>query len=240
MAVTLWECIHEKLQNDIKIIFKNYNINELNDMQRRKLIFDYIYNNVSYNKELFKRITAYKLGFSEKPKRNTPQELYDVVFKHIGVCSSISQYYKFLLDEVNVQSYYTVCSLDINLADYGFEDTYQSVNHALNVIYDVDTDTYSFDDLTLAIINKDVNNYFAFDMNQAHLYNIGHNNVLKGIKFKIVDEAYIDMVSGRREKTHLRNQIIHDIPKVKNFLNENHNYYNIDLEEDYNIKKNNI
>lgn len=239
MAVTLWERISEKLKNDIKIIFKDYSLDELNDMQKRQLIFNYLYDNVSYNKELFTNITAYKLGLKEKIKRNTPQELYDVIFKQNGICSSICQYYKLLLDEVNISSYYVACSLDINLSEFGFDEGYHNVNHALSVVYDKDSNTYSFDDLTLSIINKDNNSFFNFDLEKAHLYNIGFSDVLNGMKFKIIDESYIDMVSGRRDKTSLRNKITHDIPKVKAFLNENQDFFDIKLEENI-VKKNNM
>ena len=236
MVVTVWERIHEKIKNDINDIFKDYNINELTDMQKRRIIYDFLCTSITYDNELFVKIAASKLKMIERVKRNTPQELYDVVFKKKGVCNSICQYYKLLLDEIDIPSYYVVCNMNNTLEDFGFDKNDKTIPHALNVVYDIDSDKYSFDDISLAIIKNDLNNYFAFDLKKAYQYNLGQSNVLKGIKFKTIDEAYIDMISGRRDKTHIRDKNIQDIYKVKKFLNDGIDYYFIDIDNNELIK----
>lgn len=229
MVATVWERIHEKIKNDIKVIFKDYDMNELTDMQKRRIIYDYLYSNITYDSELFVKIAASRLNMIERFKRSIPQELYDVVFKKKGVCNSIGQYYKLLLDELDIPSYYVVCNMNKTFEEFGFDQNDKIIPHALNVVYDIDSDKYSFDDISWAIIKKDLNSYFDFDLNTAYQNNLGQTEVLKGIKFKIIDELYIDMISGRRDKTHIRDKNLQDIYKVKKFLNDGIDYYSINI-----------
>ena len=46
MELGNWKEIHEKLQNEIKNIFKDYNYDGLSKYEIRKVIFDYLCNNV--------------------------------------------------------------------------------------------------------------------------------------------------------------------------------------------------
>lgn len=236
MVVTMWDRIHDKIKNDIKIIFKDYNINELTDMQKRKMVYDYLCLNINYDNELFVKVAASKLNMTERFKRDVSQELYNVIFKKKGVCNSICQYYKLLLDELDIPSYYVVCNMNNTLEEFGFDKSNKIIPHALNVVYDIDSNKYSFDDISFAIVKKDLDNYFNFNLENAFKFNFGQTDVLKGIKFKIIDEAYIDMVSGRRLKTRIRDKNIQDIYKVKKFLNDGIDYYYINVDNEKLVK----
>ena len=53
-------------------------------------------------------------------------ELYDVIYTKVGICNSISQYYKLLLEKVGIKSHCVIC-------DDGTE-----VKHQMTLIYDKD------------------------------------------------------------------------------------------------------
>ena len=248
MAVSLWERLHEKIKNDINNIFAKYDLNKLSDMEKRRIIYNYLINNLEYDKDLFFKIAASKLGLTERYKRNVPQELYDTAFKHKGVCNGIAGYYKLILDELKIPSYYVVCNCvedmknhEQEITDYGFKITdlneYENIGHALNLVYDKELATYSIDDISLGIINQDSTNYFAYDVKKAHLFKQGLSDVLRNMKWLIIDEAYIDAISGRRGNTDIRKYLINNKAKANLFLRENNRVINVSVDDTEYIKK---
>ena len=144
-----WNEIHIKIQNEIKNIFINYNFDELSKYEIRKVIFYYLCNNLKYDYSLYKKIRKFnisiKKGLIHKDNvlvRNPYLELKNVIDNNIGICNSISQYYKLLLEEVGIKSYCVIC------------DDGTLVNHQLNMVYDEEKDMYSFDDITNVIVGK--------------------------------------------------------------------------------------
>ena len=242
----LWFYMDQKIEQDINLIFNNYDINKLSNMEKRKMVFDYLVDHLKYNDSLFKRIAASKLGLIERTSRNTPQELYDAVFTNVGICNSISQYYKLILEKLGIPSYYVVCTCVEDLAKHQdelkeFSYTISgdvSVGHALTVNYDDDTKSYGIDDLTLAVINKDKDNYFNYDISKAHFLKQGLTDILPNIKWHIIDEAYIDMISGRRNSNSLIRKIIkNNHANVNLFLKENKIAYEVENIDDKELVK---
>ena len=248
MAVSLWERLHEKIQNYINNIFSKHDINKLSDMEKRRIIYNYLFDNLEYDKDLFFKIAASRLGLTERCRRNVPQELYDTAFKRKGVCNGIAGYYKLILDELKIPSYYVVCNCvedmkkhEQEMVEHGFKlsdlNEYENIGHALNLVYDKELDTYSIDDISLGIINHDNTNYFAYDIKKAHLFKQGISDVLRSMKWLIIDEAYIDMISGRRGNTDIRKYLVNNKSKANLFLRENNRVINVPVTEQESIKK---
>lgn len=189
-----WNEISKKIEEEDKKIFENIDKEELSNYEKRKIIFDYLCNNIDYDygklidiylmnlhvkdDDYIKKIDFIEqylednnlknLGLNkalnEKRKEKSPtigrdlaQELIDTIYNKKGICNSISQYYKLLLEHNNIYSACVICD-NLNLR-----------NHQINLVYDDDTDTYSFDDITSAIINiTDKDKCFDYDYDTAN------------------------------------------------------------------------
>ena len=56
-----WEEIHNILNNYITSIFSGYNIQELNEYEKRKIIYDYLVRNLEYDYEKLNEIRDFNL-----------------------------------------------------------------------------------------------------------------------------------------------------------------------------------
>lgn len=140
----------DKMFNDI---FSGIDINKLSSYEKRKIIFEYLENNVAYDFEQFEVILESQMGIA-RVSRDLTKEFLDPLVNRKGICNGISQVYKLLLEKVGIYSMCIVCNIV-------FEN--EIVPHQLNLVYNKDTNTFGFDDVTLAIIEQDLNNYFDFD-----------------------------------------------------------------------------
>lgn len=139
MEIGNWIEINFKLQKKLEEIFNNYNIESLSDYEKRKIIFEYLCNDLTYDYDLLNDIKL----FNERKKRiyrNPYLELSNVIDNKKGICNAISQYYKLLLEELGIISYCVIC------------DDGTQINHQLNLVYDNIEETYSFDDITSVIV----------------------------------------------------------------------------------------
>ena len=188
-----WEEISKKLVEEDKKIFENINKNELSNYEKRRVIFNYLCNNIDYdygklidiylmnlhtkddnyiqkidfisqyledndlkNIELIKALEEKRKEDNHNIGRDLAQELIDTIYNKKGICNSISQYYKLLLEYNNIYSACVICD-NLNLR-----------NHQINLVYDEEKDTYSFDDITSAIINvADKEKCFDYDYDTA-------------------------------------------------------------------------
>lgn len=114
-------------------------------IQKRKKIFDYFINNISYD---YKKL--YELRFENK-RSNRRLEIQDVLIRKKGICNSLSVIYKLLLEKANI---YSMCVC--------------VKGHMINLVQN-DNGTFSFDDVTKVIIKRDFTNNNIKIKNQCFL-----------------------------------------------------------------------
>lgn len=182
-----WEYISESVDDAIEEIFKFLPIHTMSDYERRKTIFEYLTKTLEYD---YDQLDIIKKGQIEKkrPSRNPTQELMSVINANLGICNGISQYYKLLLERIGIKSHCVVC-------DDGTE-----VNHQIVLVYNQDTDTYSFDDVTGVVVGRGTQEeYFDYDVSQANKYGQGNKRIYEGREFIVLPEEYINFVVKRTQ-----------------------------------------
>lgn len=207
--------ISNKLDYEISKIFQSYNLDTLSQFEKRKIIFDYCVNEIKYDKQKLLEIKFQKTNPYFKIERNPYFELESVINNKIGICNAISQYYKLLLEKVSI---YSCC---INCIIYHDNE---KLGHQLNLVYNSDK-TFSFDDVTLAILEKE-DNYFNFDMNDAKnkKEKYGIEPIYDNNKWMILNEEYINLIIGRN-KEEIKNEL------TSNYRNIKTSNVNLDEEE---------
>lgn len=184
-----WFEIRKKLQLTLEEMFYKYDLENLDCYEKRKIIFDYLCDNVSYDYELLKDIRDFNES-KKRVSRNPFLELSNVIDKKIGVCNAISQYYKLLLQEVGITSYCVIC------------DDGTPVKHQLNLVYDDCHGMYSFDDITSVIVGRGTKEeYFDYDLESANFYNQGNVEVYKNKKWFVLPNDYINYLIGKEKES---------------------------------------
>lgn len=180
-----WKDVQDNLTKTINIIFNGYDISNLSYYEKRKMIFEYLTNTLNYDYDLLNQIKNFEINKS-KIIRDPIKELNSVINNNIGICNAISQYYKLLLEVVGIKSYCVIC-------DDGTE-----VNHQLNLVYDSDNDSYSFDDITSVIVGRGTTeDYYDYDLQFAHSVNQGNKNIMNDQSFVVLPEDYINYLVNR-------------------------------------------
>lgn len=182
-----WEYISDSVDDAIEEIFKFHPIHSLSDYERRKIIYEYLTETVEYD---FDQLDIIKKGQIDKkrPSRNPTQELMSVINANLGICNGISQYYKLLLERIGIKSHCVVC-------DDGTE-----VNHQILLVYNQDTDTYSFDDVTGVVVGRGTKEeYFDYDVSQANRFGQGNKRIYEDREFVVLPEEYINFVVKRTQ-----------------------------------------
>lgn len=177
--------IKMKLESALNTIFYNYNLNELSEYEKRRIVFTYLCENLAYDYLLLKEIKDSNEG-KKRIIRNPYYELLDVFDNHKGICNAISQYYKLLLEKLGIKSYCVIC------------DDGTSVNHQLNLVYDTLNNSFSFDDVTSVIVNRGtIDEYFDYNLEFANSVNQGNKVILDNEKWVILPEEYVNYLIGR-------------------------------------------
>ncbi|MBO5120730.1 MAG: hypothetical protein J6C28_03465 [Bacilli bacterium] len=182
-----WEYISDSVDDAIEEIFKFHPIHSLSDYERRKIIFEYLTETLEYD---YDQLDIIKKGQIDKkrPSRNPTQELLSVINANLGICNGISQYYKLLLERIGIKSHCVVC-------DDGTE-----VNHQILLVYNQDTDTYSFDDVTGVVVGRGTKEeYFDYDVSQANRFGQGNKRIYEDREFVVLPEEYINFVVKRTQ-----------------------------------------
>ena len=194
MKVRNWNEIKLKLQYKICEIFSDVDLRDMTEYEIRKTIFNYLYNNLEYDYDLLKEKQKFNsLVKAMKNDRNIRRssdyytELDSVINHGKGICNGLSQYYKLLLEQLGIISYCVICDIGKDVA------------HELLLVYDRKNDTYSFDDIAGAIIMKDVNSFFDYDIETANTFNQGNKEVDAGYKWLPLSEDYINILVGRKD-----------------------------------------
>lgn len=267
-----WSDISKKIIEEDKTIFKGINKEGLSNYEKRKIIFNYLTNNIEYDYQRIVDIFLFSLVLQSdnlntldirniirefliknnitdesivnlinerisdnnyRTGRNPYLELEDTIYNHKGICNSISQYYKLLLEYNGIYSVCVIC------------DNMLPKNHEINLVYDDEYDIYSFDDVTSAIINKNImDKCFDYDIEQAKEINQGlrtvgylnGNDPIFDTFGVILSTDTINYYVGRENSSHLKygletnNNIqlpdnIKSRKKLRGELNENINRY---------------
>ena len=248
----IWEEVYEKIIELDSKIFACIDKTLLSDYEKRKMIFEYLCNNLEYDFDAFIDLVLgskkFSINFDEITYMN-PTKQYRIVteifktdhklfnnyflFKVIdrikigkykkgfsggesirrifekgkGMCNSDSIVYKLLLEYNNIYSAIYIC------------DNKMIRPHVLNLVYDRENDSYSFDDIstyTADCVEKNVtpDMYFDYDckyanevMNQgfipskpeeASLYKINNIPMKDGFAFYKYDPEYISFLIDRK------------------------------------------
>ena len=182
-----WSYIEECIETEIQRIFKQHPIHTMSDYERRKTIFEHLTKNIMYD---YGKLEDLKNAALNKVpvRRNPKEELLSVIDFNFGICNGISQYYKLLLERIGIKSHCVI-------VDDGTE-----VNHQLVIVYDDNTGTYSFDDVTSVVVGRGTQEeYFDYDVEQANRFGQGNKPVYEEQKFFILPEEYINFVAGRTQ-----------------------------------------
>ena len=161
-----WEEINNQLEERIKKIFKDRNLEELSNYEKRKTIFEYVCKNGIYDLKSLENI-------KNKGKRNPWNDLYTAIDEEPSICNGFSQYYKLLLEKVGIYSL-CICCND------GTE-----ITHQLNLVRN-DDNTFSLDDTTSVIVKRGtIDDFFDYDIEQANELNQGTKPIWKETENKI-------------------------------------------------------
>lgn len=182
-----WTEIQTKIKEKIKQILFGYDMDKLSLYEKRKIVFEYLCSTLSYDFKLLEKI-KYNVSNFPKIPRNPYTELKSVFDNNIGVCNAISQYYKLLLEELDIISYCVVC------------DDGTNVNHQLVVVENIDDSSFSFDDITSVIVGRGTKDeFFDYDLEFANSHNQGNKCISDEEKWVILPEEYIDFLVGREK-----------------------------------------
>lgn len=178
--------IELKIKDLTSQIFKGININKLSDYEKRQIIFSYLCDNVKYDYDLLDKIYQNQV-YKTKIRRDLIAELKSAIFDNLGICNSISQMYKLILENVGIEAYCVIC------------DDGTPVNHQMSMVYDRNKDVYSFDDITSVIVGRgSKEEFFDYDIDFAKLKGQGNKKVLNDDEFVVLPGDYVDFLVGRK------------------------------------------
>ena len=208
-----WNNIHEEQINNLldKILEEIKIDNNLTKYENRKQIYNHLIKTKLYDYEYFEGILKnyHEKDVKKRFARNPKKEFLSPLITNKGICNGFAQIYKLLLEKVGI---YSIC---INcMIKHGNE----FVGHQLNLVYDEESNTFSFDDVTFGII-KHTNEYFDYDNPEELEEMQGLKPIYKDIKWMILDEEVIYNFA-KRENSLIRSPI-----KIKKI--------NITSEEDF-------
>jgi len=187
MKIGNWNQVSEELNKIIFEVFKGININELDSYTKRKMIFEYLCNNVAYDYELLEKIKT------KQAVREQYLEIESVLKNKKGVCNAIAQVYKLLLEKVNIYSLCAIC------------DDSTSVKHQLNLVYDEELDSFSFDDITSVIVNRGtIDDFFDYDLEDAKKNMQGLNPARKDKYWLFLTTGVVYHLVGRIDSEYLK------------------------------------
>lgn len=176
--------------------------NNLTKYEQRKQIYEYLTKTKTYDYEYFEGILKNYNETNPKKRfpRNPENEFLAPLLTNKGICNGFAQIYKLLLEQIGI---YSIC---INCM---IKHENKFVGHQLNLVYNEESNTFSFDDVTFGII-KQTNEYFDYDSPEELEELQGLKPIYKNIKWMILDEELINYFA-KRDKS-----IIDSPIKIKN------------------------
>lgn len=196
MNIEIWNNVNKELDKIYFEIFKDINVNNLDIYTKRKMIFEYLCNNIEYDYELLEKIKFNTLNTNKRFGRNPYLEIESVLRNKKGICNAIAQVYKLLLEKVGIYSLCVIC------------DDGTDVKHQLNLVYDEYNNSFSFDDITSIIVNRgSIDSFFDYDMEDANKNNQGNRFVYSNKYWIYLPTSYIYALVGRKDKEYLKYNI---------------------------------
>ncbi len=187
-----WQVIEKILQSINDQIFDGYELLNLSDYEKRRILFEYLCNNVEYDYHLLEQIRKHN-EYHVALVRNPYKEFVSVMNYQVGICNAIAQFYKMLLA---MNSIYSVCVIC---------DDNTSVNHQLNLVYDADHGVYSFDDVTSVIVKRGtIDDFFDYDLNNAHKFNQGMRPIIDEQYWLVLPTEYVYWLVGKETDEYLK------------------------------------
>ena len=191
-----WDDVNSELEKLYSEIFKNVNVYNLDTYTKRKMIFEYLCNNIQYDYDMLEKIKLNKLNLDYRVERDPYKEIESIFKYKKGICNAISQVYKLLLEKVGIYSLCVIC-------DDGTE-----INHQLNLVYDGVNDAFSFDDITSVIVDRgNLETFFDYDMQDANEYNQGGKPIYKKECWLCLPTVYIYYIVGKKIRNNLNYNI---------------------------------
>lgn len=186
------EQIDSMLNQTIKQIFFNYDITTMTKYEKRKRIYEYLVSKKTYNEEYFSNILKnYTETYPKKRfSRDLMEEFLEPLISDKGICNVFSQIYKLLLEKVGIYSICINCTIKNDI---------QFVGHQLNLVYDDETNDFSFDDVTFGIIKKETEEYFDYDDPNNKEEMQGCTPIYDNVKWMIVEDDLINFYAKRQE-----------------------------------------
>lgn len=162
------------VNNTMQKIFNGADMNTMSDLEKRKRIYDFLVKNNNYDFNLLNDILA-------SNPRYPAEEIYSILEgientgRGEGVCNAFSYVYKLLLEKCNIPSMLIIGKLkerDVSgLVQAGIKQENikrdSSGNYLIDhmfILVQNEDGSFSFDDPTCAILNKDKGiNFFNYD-----------------------------------------------------------------------------
>lgn len=177
--MTKWSEFEIVINNKLNEIFENTDYHNLSLYERRKKVYDYLYNSLSFD---FDEL--------EDNSKDVDKQLRDVLFNNKGICNSISYVYKIMLEKAGVYSMVLFCK---------DEDD----DHTI-VLVDNGDGTLSFDDVSIAVYSKtktgimtDKESRFDYDFEDAKAMQQGINDINEKEKYLIFQSKVVNYLFGK-------------------------------------------
>lgn len=189
MELGNWKNVRERLLKIDSEIFMNKDRSKLSELEIRRTIYDYLCDHIEYDYDFLSILKSIKKGHISGYERNPYRVVENVLFGYKGVCNGIAQVYRLLLEMNNIYSLCVIC------------DNGQTVEHQLNLVYDTESSTYSFDDVTSVIMNMGTKDeFFGYDREFASYIGQGNKNIMNDEdgEWTFLPAAYLDRIVGRK------------------------------------------
>ncbi len=158
----------------INDIFNSENFNDLSVYERRKKIYNYLYNTLEFDFEEL-----------NNNSRCVEKQIKDVLFNNKGICNSIIYVYKIMLEKVGVYGIPLFCKDEEDI-------------HTIILVDNTDQ-TLSFDDISIAIYSKQKAGYmmgfedrFDYDLDDAKLMKQGINEISKNQQYLLIPSHFVN------------------------------------------------
>lgn len=178
------EKLERLIDDKIKDIFSDNELLTLSDIDKALRIYQYLSSNVTYNFPLLER------KIKKAGRVDPAQEVFNIFEKGTGICSSLSQAYRLLLERVNIKAQAVICD-DGNL-----------VLHQLLIIKNNDDNTWFFSDVTRGILYKEEGlDNFSYGLDRCGSINQKMLGILPGgvydafLKRKIIREMNLSQLN---------------------------------------------
>lgn len=183
-----FEEIDKRLYELYDDIFWGINVSELSAIEKRKTIYDYLVQTIKYDYDLLEGIKNNQDNSKPKIIRDLSEEIMSVLYKNKGICNAISQVYKLLLEKVNI---YSMCVVTTDGT---------TVPHQLNLVFNKEENTFSFDDITSVIVDRgSAKEFFNYDIVSANSLNQGNSQVMEQSNWIAMPSDLLYYLVGRKD-----------------------------------------